>query len=323
MRHIRAHRSDGGAAALTRLHRRHPAAHRRRGRRRDHRPGLGRRRAAGPAYRRGGQVAGVDQMKLESVDFFYLSMPDVLDIGDGSQDALLVHVLSGGFEGWGERDAAPLPSIAAWVCPCSHFACKPVRDSGPGQKLDGVADIERTGDQVRVNNLDLLQADHTLRASISLSGICVGKNSACRSTGCLATRNHARRRPMTRCSSVTRRRPRCNKRVRRKPPAVARRSLAGVPLAALPSRPTASSCRPRARESVQTGCFWWMPARSGWTKWRAPRKPCPPCANAARSGSRSPSSRARLTPNSPLPTKPAHSNSPAVNARTTSGWRGR
>ena len=29
-------------------------------------------------------------MKIESVDFFYLSMPEVLDIGDGSQDALLV-----------------------------------------------------------------------------------------------------------------------------------------------------------------------------------------------------------------------------------------
>lgn len=34
-------------------------------------------------------------MKFESVDFFYLSMPEVLDIGDGSQDALLVRVESG------------------------------------------------------------------------------------------------------------------------------------------------------------------------------------------------------------------------------------
>ena len=31
-------------------------------------------------------------MQIESVDFFYLSMPTVLDIGDGSQDALLVRV---------------------------------------------------------------------------------------------------------------------------------------------------------------------------------------------------------------------------------------
>lgn len=101
-------------------------------------------------------------MKIESVDFFYLSMPEVLDIGDGSQDALLVRVRAGGFEGWGECEAAPLPSIAAWMCPRSHSACKPVRDSVLGQTLDGVADITRIGDLVRAHSLDLLQADHTL-----------------------------------------------------------------------------------------------------------------------------------------------------------------
>lgn len=101
-------------------------------------------------------------MKIESVDFFYLSMPEVLDIGDGSQDALLVRVRAGGFEGWGECEAAPLPSIAAWMCPRSHSACKPVRDSVLGQTLDSVADITRIGNLVRENSLDLLQADHTL-----------------------------------------------------------------------------------------------------------------------------------------------------------------
>lgn len=101
-------------------------------------------------------------MKIESVDFFYLSMPEVLDIGDGSQDALLVRVRAGGFEGWGECEAAPLPSIAAWMCPRSHSACKPVRDSVLGQTLDAVSDITRIGNLVRENSLDLLQADHTL-----------------------------------------------------------------------------------------------------------------------------------------------------------------
>lgn len=101
-------------------------------------------------------------MKIESVDFFYLSMPEVLDIGDGSQDALLVRVRAGGFEGWGECEAAPLPSIAAWMCPRSHSACKPVRDSVLGQKVDDVSDITRIGNLVRENSLDLLQADHTL-----------------------------------------------------------------------------------------------------------------------------------------------------------------
>lgn len=57
-------------------------------------------------------------MKIESVDFFYLSMPVIHNIGDGSQDALLVRVRADeGLEGWGECEAAPLVSIAAWCCP--------------------------------------------------------------------------------------------------------------------------------------------------------------------------------------------------------------
>jgi L-alanine-DL-glutamate epimerase-like enolase superfamily enzyme len=101
-------------------------------------------------------------MKIESVDFFYLSMPEVRDIGDGSQDACLVRVRAGGLTGWGECEAAPLPSIAAFVCPMSHSACKPVRASVLGQPIDDVADIRRIGDRVRDQSLDLLQADHTL-----------------------------------------------------------------------------------------------------------------------------------------------------------------
>lgn len=102
-------------------------------------------------------------MKIESVDFFYLSMPQVLDIGDGSQDALLVRVrASGGHEGWGECEASPLVSIASLVCPMSHSACKPVQDSVLGQSVETPDDIRRIGDLVRRNSFDLLQADHTL-----------------------------------------------------------------------------------------------------------------------------------------------------------------
>lgn len=101
-------------------------------------------------------------MNIDAIDFFYLSMPEVLDIGDGSQDALLVRVRAGGHEGWGECEAAPLVSIASLVCPMSHSACKPVRDSVLGQRIDSVADIRAIGDRVRAHSLDLLQADHTL-----------------------------------------------------------------------------------------------------------------------------------------------------------------
>ncbi|GGC15134.1 mandelate racemase [Parapedobacter defluvii] len=101
-------------------------------------------------------------MKIESVDFFYLSMPEVLDIGDGSQDAVLVRVRAGGLEGWGECEAAPLPTIAAYVCPMSHSACKPVKHSVEGMDLNEPADIHKIGRHVHANSFDLLQADHTL-----------------------------------------------------------------------------------------------------------------------------------------------------------------
>lgn len=101
-------------------------------------------------------------MKIDSVDFFYLSMPEIADIGDGSQDALLVRVRAGRHEGWGECEASPLVSIAAHVAPMSHSACKPVQDSVLGQRLDDPADIARIGRVVRENSLDLLQAAHTL-----------------------------------------------------------------------------------------------------------------------------------------------------------------
>src|SRR6266705_6256619 len=101
-------------------------------------------------------------MKIEAVDFFYLSMPVVRDVGDGSQDALLVRVQAGGYVGRGECEAAPLVSIASWNCPMSHSACKPVSASVLGQRLENAEDIRRINAVVRAQSFDLLQADHTL-----------------------------------------------------------------------------------------------------------------------------------------------------------------
>jgi L-alanine-DL-glutamate epimerase-like enolase superfamily enzyme len=101
-------------------------------------------------------------VRIDSVDFYYLRMPEVLDIGDGSQDMLLVRVEADGHTGWGECEASPLASIAAFVSPLSHSACHPVADSVIGQPLDGVGDIGRISRQVRARSLDLLQAEHTL-----------------------------------------------------------------------------------------------------------------------------------------------------------------
>ena len=55
-------------------------------------------------------------MKIEVVDFFYAAMPQVTLEADGSQDALLVRVAGDdGSFGWGECEASPLTSIAAFV----------------------------------------------------------------------------------------------------------------------------------------------------------------------------------------------------------------
>jgi L-alanine-DL-glutamate epimerase-like enolase superfamily enzyme len=100
-------------------------------------------------------------MKIDGVDFFYLSMPVVTEAADGSQDALLVRVTAGAHQGWGECEAAPLPSIAAFVTPMSHGACRPVSASVLGERLDGPDDIARMSATVAYNSMDLLQAAHT------------------------------------------------------------------------------------------------------------------------------------------------------------------
>lgn len=100
-------------------------------------------------------------MRIEAVDFFYLAMPEITDEADGSQDALLVRVAAGGHIGWGECEASPLPSIAAFVCPMSHGVCRPIGASVLGQTLDGPADIARMAALVEYDSMDLLQAAHT------------------------------------------------------------------------------------------------------------------------------------------------------------------
>jgi len=99
--------------------------------------------------------------RIDSVDFFYLSMPEVLDIGDGSQDALVVRVRGGEWTGWGECEAAPLVSIASYVCPMSHSACHNISESVVGQTIDGPDDIARIASLVAARSQDVLQAPHT------------------------------------------------------------------------------------------------------------------------------------------------------------------
>ena len=46
-------------------------------------------------------------MKIENIELYYLSKPEILDEADGSQDALIVKVEAGGYIGWGECEASP------------------------------------------------------------------------------------------------------------------------------------------------------------------------------------------------------------------------
>lgn len=100
-------------------------------------------------------------MIIDAVDFFYLTMPNITVDVDGSQDALLVRVTAGDQIGWGECEASPLPSIAAFVCPMSHGACRPVSASVLGQNLETPEDIRRISALVAYDSMDLLQAQHT------------------------------------------------------------------------------------------------------------------------------------------------------------------
>jgi L-alanine-DL-glutamate epimerase-like enolase superfamily enzyme len=100
-------------------------------------------------------------MKIDSVDFFYASMPEVTLEADGSQDALLVRVVADGHVGWGESEASPLTSIAAFVTPRSHGVCQPVAASVIGETVNGPDDIYRIARNVGRNSMDLLQAGHT------------------------------------------------------------------------------------------------------------------------------------------------------------------
>ncbi len=99
-------------------------------------------------------------MKIEAVDLFYLAMPEITTEADGSQDALVVRIAAGGHVGWGECEASPLVSIAAFVCPMSHGVCRPVGAAVLGETLEGPRDIARIAARVEYDSMDLLQAAH-------------------------------------------------------------------------------------------------------------------------------------------------------------------
>ena len=100
-------------------------------------------------------------MRIENIELFYLSMPEILDEADGSQDSLIVKVEGGGLTGWGECETSPLTSIANFVCPKSHGAANPVRDSIINQELNNLEDIKKIIRKVKSRSLMIAQTPHT------------------------------------------------------------------------------------------------------------------------------------------------------------------
>ena len=100
-------------------------------------------------------------MKIENIELFYLSMPVILDIADGSQDALIVKVEGGGLTGWGECEASPLTSIANFICPKSHSAANPIRNTILGSSINDLEDLKSIIHNVKQKSLMIAQTPHT------------------------------------------------------------------------------------------------------------------------------------------------------------------
>jgi len=100
-------------------------------------------------------------MKIENIELYYLSMPKILNEADGSQDALIVKVEGGGYTGWGECEASPLTSIANFICPMSHSAAKPVKESIINKELNNLSDVKKISHAVKQDSLMIAQTPHT------------------------------------------------------------------------------------------------------------------------------------------------------------------
>ena len=100
-------------------------------------------------------------MKIIAVDPFYLKMPQITDTADGTQDTLVVRIQTDeGITGWGECDASPLVSLAAYCCPMSHGNIINIRESLIGETLDSTDDVIRLHNKALRNGLDIQQIHH-------------------------------------------------------------------------------------------------------------------------------------------------------------------
>lgn len=102
-------------------------------------------------------------MKIEAIDLFYIALPEIKRAADGTQDSLVIRVRSdNGLVGWGECDASPLPSIAAYVAPMSHSNIININEALLGETVDTPDDVRRLRSKAGAFGLDIEQLDHAV-----------------------------------------------------------------------------------------------------------------------------------------------------------------
>jgi len=102
-------------------------------------------------------------LKIEAIDLFYVALPKITRTADGTQDSLVVRVRTdNGLEGWGECDASPLVSMAAYVMPMSHSNIINIREALLGETIDSPEDVIRLRTKAGEYGLDIQQLDHAV-----------------------------------------------------------------------------------------------------------------------------------------------------------------
>jgi L-alanine-DL-glutamate epimerase-like enolase superfamily enzyme len=102
-------------------------------------------------------------LKIEAIDLFYVALPKITRTADGTQDSLVVRIRTdNGLEGWGECDASPLVSMAAYVMPMSHSNVINIKEALIGETLDSPEDVVRLRNKAGEYGLDVQQLDHAV-----------------------------------------------------------------------------------------------------------------------------------------------------------------
>jgi L-alanine-DL-glutamate epimerase-like enolase superfamily enzyme len=102
-------------------------------------------------------------MKIEAIDLYYVALPEIQRAADGTQDSLVVRVRTdNGLEGWGECDASPLVSMAAYVMPMSHSNIINIQEALIGQSVDSPEEVIKLRQRAGEFGLDIQQLDHAV-----------------------------------------------------------------------------------------------------------------------------------------------------------------